>query len=76
MTSSLLTRYKITIRDARGKIVRRLDEGLPLPAALRWDGRDDGGSEVASGTYLVRLEVIDPSGGTAGVKVRKITLRK
>ncbi|MCB0718371.1 MAG: PKD domain-containing protein [Bacteroidetes bacterium] len=69
---------RIGVFDLRGRLVRRLIESSTTSGdqTVVWDGRDDGGSEVASGTYLVRLEVIDPSGGTAGVKVRKITLRK
>ena len=46
------------IHDARGALVRTLVDGA-LPAGLHariWDGRDDRGREVASGTYYMIVE--------------------
>jgi hypothetical protein len=42
------------IYDARGRLVRRLmDEARPAGTVeVAWDGRDDGGRSLASGTYL------------------------
>jgi len=48
---------RLEVFDARGRTVRRLLAAV-LPAGrheLVWDGRDDGGSPVASGTYFARL---------------------
>ncbi len=48
----------LAIFDLRGREVRRLLDGAPLPAgrhAAIWDGRDDGGRAVASGMYLYRF---------------------
>jgi subtilisin-like proprotein convertase family protein len=48
---------RVEVFDARGRLVRRLVDGR-LPAgrqAAIWDGRDDAGREVASGTYLARM---------------------
>jgi subtilisin family serine protease/subtilisin-like proprotein convertase family protein len=48
---------RVDVFDVRGRLVRRLAEGS-LPAGRQtvvWDGRDDVGREVASGTYLARL---------------------
>ncbi|MEZ4395728.1 MAG: FlgD immunoglobulin-like domain containing protein [Candidatus Krumholzibacteriia bacterium] len=49
----------VDIYDATGRRVRRLTRG-DLPAGeqvLRWDGRDERGAALASGTYLSRLSV-------------------
>jgi hypothetical protein len=49
---------RLTIFDARGRLVRELVSG-PLPAGenvVRWDGRNRGGARVASGFYIVRFE--------------------
>ena len=50
----------VAIHDLRGRKVRTLHRGS-LPPGLRfgltWDGTDDAGHELASGVYLVRLQV-------------------
>jgi subtilisin-like proprotein convertase family protein len=48
---------RVDVFDVRGRLVRRLADGS-RPAGRQtvvWDGRDDVGREVASGTYLARL---------------------
>ena len=49
---------RLRIYDIRGRLVRTLvDEALtPDVYSFVWDGRDDRSGEVASGTYLYRLE--------------------
>jgi len=51
-------RTRLTIFDARGMVVRRLlDTDLGTGRHTRtWDGRDDAGRALGSGTYLYRLE--------------------
>jgi hypothetical protein len=47
----------LSVYNTAGRLVRHLDQGL-LPAGrhlLRWDGRDDGGRQVASGVYFLRV---------------------
>ena len=48
----------LAIYDLRGRLVRSLvDEELPPGAhATTWDGRDEAGAQVASGTYLARID--------------------
>ena len=51
-------RVTIAIYDVTGRLVttlldRRVEGGA---SSVRWDGRDDGGRSVASGTYFARLE--------------------
>lgn len=49
---------KLTVYDVTGRRVRALAHGV-RPAgrhAVTWDGRDEAGRRVASGTYFVRLE--------------------
>ncbi len=49
----------LKVFDAAGRLVRVLRDGARERAdahAAVWDGRDDSGHRVASGTYFVRLE--------------------
>ncbi|MCA9753298.1 MAG: T9SS type A sorting domain-containing protein, partial [Gemmatimonadetes bacterium] len=51
------------IYDATGRLVRSIRATVPRGrATLRWDGRDLGGSSVASGVYFVRVESGDHTG--------------
>jgi hypothetical protein len=59
----------ITVLDLRGHLIRTLASGDLLPAGVhefRWDGRDDSGGSVPSGTYVVRARA---GGRQAGRKV-------
>jgi hypothetical protein len=56
---SLVSQERVTLRvyDARGKLVRSLKNDV-MPAGLHevvWDGRDDSGSQMATGVYFVRF---------------------
>jgi hypothetical protein len=50
---------RLEVRDVRGRLVRILIEGERPGGsyAVEWDGRTDAGRPVASGIYLVLLEV-------------------
>jgi hypothetical protein len=50
---------RLSVHDAAGRVVRRLDPatGTHGLVSVEWDGRTDSGTRVASGVYLVRLEV-------------------
>jgi hypothetical protein len=51
-------RVALTVHDGSGREVRHLAEGEEYAAGshlVRWDGRDDFGREVESGTYTIRL---------------------
>ena len=72
MTYRLATAGDVTLRvyNLTGQVVATLVEG-PAQAGVhhvRWDGRDAGGRDVASGVYFVRLDGPDVS------LVRRITL--
>ncbi len=47
----------LAIYDVTGRQVRGLQQGLMAPSAhaVRWDGRDDSGRQVADGIYFMRL---------------------
>ena len=63
-------RADLTIYDVAGHEVKQL-LGDTLPSGSHsqtWDGRDDAGHEVASGTYLVRLV------STGGTIVKRVVL--
>ncbi len=52
------TRVQLNIYNAKGQLVRILTEN-DYPAGLhtvKWDGKDDHGSQVSSGVYLYRIE--------------------
>lgn len=53
------SRVSLAIYDVKGRLVRRLMESDLGPGFHRsaWDGRDDGGMEVASGVYFARVRV-------------------
>jgi len=59
-------RISLTIYDLLGRRVRNLVDGQAIPGVHRvvWDGRDDRGMTVPSGTYFSRLE-------TGGEKVSR-----
>jgi hypothetical protein len=50
--------FTLRVHDLRGRMVRTLAEGV-APAGTHtasWNGRDDAGRELPSGTYVIRLE--------------------
>lgn len=51
---------KLRIYGLRGELVRTLADGAFAPGthSLAWDGRDDRGRPVATGTYFYRLEAL------------------
>lgn len=63
-------RVRVTIFDLAGRRVRRLlDETMPAGGhGLPWDGLNDAGIEVPSGTYFLRVEA------NGAVETRKSTL--
>ena len=58
--------WAVRIFDLWGGLVRDVGgDGLgPGPRDLLWDGRDDRGSYLASGGYVVYLQVVDKAGTT------------
>jgi len=64
----------LAIYDLRGQLVRTLLHGRCAagPQELSWDGRDDGGANLASGMYFARLSLPGRSDGLA----IKLTLLK
>ena len=66
------TPVRLSIYDLQGRLVRGLvNESRPAGEwSAEWDGRDDSGRAVASGSYVVRL-VTDQ-----GVRSSKVTLAK
>jgi hypothetical protein len=52
-------RVSARVYDLAGRLVRVLETARPFTAGkhdLHWNGTDDGGSNVASGVYLVRVD--------------------
>lgn len=71
ITGTVRDVVKVEVYDVRGAVVRRL-WNAPLPAAgrLEWNGRDDAGRVVASGTYFLRAAT------KVGTSTLKLTLLK
>jgi nitrous oxidase accessory protein NosD len=63
---------ELIIYNLLGKVVRTLVKERQSPGEYRitWDGKDDGGDDVASGIYFYRLKV----SGIEFVKARKMVL--
>jgi len=63
-------RVSVSVHNAAGQRVRTLDVGTYTAGQheLTWDGRDDAGRGLASGTYLLRLQTQD------SVESHKLTL--
>jgi hypothetical protein len=62
----------LSVYDIAGRLVRRLDHGL-LGAGthlLRWDGRDEGGRQAASGVYFLRIGAGDRTEDRKAVLLR------
>lgn len=65
-------RARLSVFDIQGRLVRVLADGY-LPAGehfVSWDGRDDGGRNLASGVYFYRLSAEDFSVGRRMVMLR------
>ncbi len=63
---------RITVMDPKGRVVRRLEQVAERAGALSlsWDGRDDRGSVLPAGIYVVRLEVEGRSSSSRLAMVR------
>ncbi len=62
---------QLAVFDLRGRLVRSLVHGV-LPAGAHeiiWDGTDEGGRSVASGTYFARFKKAE-----SGILTRKLAL--
>ena len=62
---------ELSVHNLMGQKVAELIDGLRAAGAyaLHWDGRDDGGRELASGVYVYRLQA-----GNELVETRKMAL--
>ena len=62
----------LAVYDVSGRLVRCLLDGALSagPHETSWDGRDDGGRDVASGVYFARLQTDALSASTKMVLVR------
>ena len=69
---------KLDVFDILGRHVKTLVDGTfpasgGAPFRAAWDGTDDGGTKVASGIYLCRMEA-KGNAGTEGVLIRKMMM--
>jgi hypothetical protein len=67
-TRGLRPGESVTIHDVTGRLLRRLDTAAGT-RAVRWDGRDAGGSPLPSGVYFARVGS-GPEGVARVVRVR------
>ncbi|MBK7188824.1 MAG: hypothetical protein IPH86_09160 [bacterium] len=71
-TCRLRRQARLEIFDLAGRRLRTLVDG-PLPAGrqqVAWDGRDDAGRALASGTFVCRLSAGDAAGAARLTLVR------
>ncbi len=64
---------RVAVYDLGGRRVRTLMDRAAAPSGrytLGWDGRDDGGRDVAGGVYFCRLETAHDAQTTRMVRVR------
>jgi hypothetical protein len=56
-------RYQLAIYDILGRKVKTLLDGIEAAGSreVTWDGRDEAGEDISSGTYFVRLQGSDKS---------------
>jgi len=62
----------VTIRDAQGRLVRRLDLGARGvgPHGIDWDGRNDAGDRLPPGRYEMEVEATDANGDALTASTR------
>jgi hypothetical protein len=62
----------LRVYDAAGRLVKTLVDAVETAGrhAAAWNGVDDGGADVSSGVYFVRLESV------GGIETRKVVLLK
>jgi flagellar basal-body rod modification protein FlgD len=62
----------VQIKDSSGSTVRTLTQGQTAPgaASLVWDGRNDAGTALPSGTYTFAVKGVDSSGNTFTCETR------
>ena len=63
---------RLIVVDVSGRLVKTLLDGTAPSGrtALRWDGRDNAGADVASGIYFFRLESAKEARTTNGILLR------
>ncbi len=71
-TASRAADARLEVFDVRGRSIRDLSPGMVEAGehGVTWDGRDDAGGEVSSGTYFVRLDVAGQASVTRLTLVR------
>ena len=61
---------QLDVFDIRGRLVKRLADGVPSEGRVGWDGRDQNGRQVPQGTYFLRMR-----SGTEVQKSKVLILR-
>lgn len=68
----------VAIVNWTGRVVRTLDEAVPLaagePVSYTWGGRGDGGRRVIAGSYRLRVDL--PRSGRQMVWPRRISVQR
>ena len=70
---------QVQVLTVSGKLVKTINQSIQCDGfrskGIPWDGLDDFGDQLAKGTYIYRLKVRDPKGGTAE-KLEKLVILK
>ena len=67
--ASTASNVTVAFQDSDGNTVRTIGEGACPSGAntFAWDGFDDNGNEVATGTYTVKVSATDASGSSIAI---------
>ena len=69
--------YKVTLRifDLKGREVKKLHDWLVVEQGITtWDGKDEDNRAVPIGSYIVHMEVLEPSGRPTASAMKVITV--
>ncbi len=68
---------RITIFDDRGREIKRLANNLSISnqGILEWNGRNEHGSDVTAGIYIIAINALDPSGVSVNQRLTIVLAR-
>jgi outer membrane protein OmpA-like peptidoglycan-associated protein/flagellar hook assembly protein FlgD len=77
ITTSNEDKWEAAFVDTEGKPVKTYSwAGSSVPAAIKWDGKDDKGKEVPEGLYSYQISAKDKAGNKAKSEIVEISLTR
>lgn len=75
MTKDEIGKWKLTIKNSYGEIVRTYEGWREPPQRLYWDGRDNSGKLVRYGDYYYKFKVTEKKGRTYTSSGKLVTVK-